>query len=137
MSITVSFRTILQRIALTLTFSLILISLYWNFTTIESPSVKNESDQMAHLLQEIKTSKILIIAFPRSGSSMLLNILSANKEAVSVFEPFHPKILKKWIGEEVQTDLQNEKSDMAESHLERVFNCELVRFRNELKQIEN
>ena len=85
---------------------------------------------MVHLLQEIKTSKILIIAFPRSGSSLLLNILSANKDAVSVFEPFHPMIFERWTGQELQLDGHNEDLDMVESYLERIFNCELVRLPN-------
>ncbi len=127
---TISFGPILQRIALTLTFGLILTGLYWNFSTSELSNVNYELDEFAHLLQEIKTSKILIIAFPRSGSSLLLNILSANKDAVSVFEPFHPMIFERWTGQELQLDGHNEDLDMVESYLERIFNCELVRLPN-------
>ena len=80
----------------------------------------------SELENQIKTTKLLLLTFPRSGSTVLWNILSANDDTFALFEPFHPRVMKRFMNDtdSLNLDMHQENVDLIENYIKAMFNCE-------------
>ena len=74
------------------------------------------------LENDLKKTKILIIAMPRSGSSLLGKVLSANPDTFYFFEPFHQSYIK----DVTRIDQVKMDTEYMKNFVERVYDCQEV-----------